>query len=597
MGFALALIFFFVPETFWDRTPHPKKHHHHDHHLISGVRSAISHMMTPGSHKHHTDAVEHHAAQNPEAVEAITGPSKAGFASDGPAQGTIAQRRQKRAATQHVGFADVPSLSVQGAEGASPDGEDDTSAKPPATNESQYGGVYGARTPAEPDRHLEIPGAPRPGIARTESTDPTHLDGWRVWPQGAAPKTPALHNFNSPSYEDPKTHTSSGPSTATEGGVSSATTSTAPLKSAAAPSEAATSSTLDPESGRGPAPAGPLHATTHPLGRASTEGGAPSIASTLNYTRRLQDAAPKTFRETLRPWNGRLRRDRWLRVACRPFILFAYPAVLWATLVYSLSIGWLIVLSEAVAEVYRSSHSYSFTALQAGLVYLSPFIGGVLGTAVAGKLSDVIVRFLARRNDGVYEPEFRLVMALPVLVSTAAGLMGFGWSVEEHDAWIVPTVFFGVISFGCSLGSTTAITFAVDSYRQYAGEALVTLNFSKSEFPPFFLFLRLWDPVLTIHRRRLPRLRLLPLLRRLARVRRPPPRLPRSGRHPGRLPADHHPHVHLRQAPAHVDRAPQHDGALLNPGPSRRDRGHFCMGEVRGLWATRASGFFGSLLC
>src|SRR5438045_6733925 len=47
---------------------------------------------------------------------------------------------------------------------------------------------------------------------------------------------------------------------------------------------------------------------------------------------------------------------------------------------------------------------------------------------------------------------------------------------RSRDRWIVPTIFFGVISFGCSLGSTTAITFCVDSYRQYAGEALVTLN-------------------------------------------------------------------------------------------------------------------------
>lgn len=71
-------------------------------------------------------------------------------------------------------------------------------------------------------------------------------------------------------------------------------------------------------------------------------------------------------------------------------------------------------------------------------------------------------------------------MAIPITISTVIGLMGFGWSVEERDNWIVPTVMFGVISFGCSLGSTTSVTFVVDSYRQYAGEALVTLNFSKS---------------------------------------------------------------------------------------------------------------------
>lgn len=63
-------------------------------------------------------------------------------------------------------------------------------------------------------------------------------------------------------------------------------------------------------------------------------------------------------------------------------------------------------------------------------------------------------------------------------------LLRFGWSAQERDNWMVPTFFFGLISFGCSLGSTTAITFCVDSYRQYAGEALVTLNFSKSKRPP-----------------------------------------------------------------------------------------------------------------
>jgi hypothetical protein len=200
------------------------------------------------------------------------------------------------------------------------------------------------------------------------------------------------------------------------------------------------------------------------------------------YTTQLRSRPPITFVESLKPWNGRLNHVNWFKVMVRPFILFAYPSVLWSTTVYSLSVGWLIVLSESIARIFRSKETYNFSALGTGLVYLSPFIGGVLGTAVAGKLSDKVVRFMSKRNGGIYEPEFRLVMALPTALATAAGLMGFGWSAEEKDAWIVPTVFFGIISFGCSLGSTTSITFCVDSYRQYAGEALVTLNFSKSNF-------------------------------------------------------------------------------------------------------------------
>ncbi|EFQ29591.1 major facilitator superfamily transporter [Colletotrichum graminicola] len=222
--------------------------------------------------------------------------------------------------------------------------------------------------------------------------------------------------------------------------------------------------------------------------------GESSPSMSLAYTETLRNQPAKSFTEQLKPWNGRLNQDRWFKVMLRPFVLFAYPAVFWSAVVYSLSVGWLIVVSESVALIYRNRKSYNFDALQTGLVYLSPFIGGVLGTAVAGKVSDIIVKSMARRNGGLYEPEFRLVMAAPVAVTTVVGLMGFGWSAQERDHWIVPTVFFGIISFGCTLGSTTAITFCVDSYRQYAGEALVTLNFSKNIFHGlvFSLFVTHW---------------------------------------------------------------------------------------------------------
>lgn len=212
------------------------------------------------------------------------------------------------------------------------------------------------------------------------------------------------------------------------------------------------------------------------------------------YTTAMRAMPPKSFSQQLRPFNGRLSKDKWHKVAIRPLILLSYPAVLWSSIVYSCSVGWLIVISESVAVVFMEGHYYHFNALQTGLIYISPFIGGILGTAVAGKVSDIIVKAMARRNGGLYEPEFRLVMAIPVAISTVIGLMGFGWSAQVGDHWIVPTAFFGVVSFGCSLGSTTSITFCVDSYRQYAGEALVTLNFSKNIFHGlvFSLFVTGW---------------------------------------------------------------------------------------------------------
>lgn len=225
-------------------------------------------------------------------------------------------------------------------------------------------------------------------------------------------------------------------------------------------------------------------ASRRPLHRLHSDTDSESLSSFRSagrqpYTIALRGMPPKSFTQQLKPYNGRLSKDKWWKVAIRPLILFSYPAVLWSAVVYACSVGWLIVISESVAVIYREG-IYQFGALQTGLVYISPFVGGILGTAVAGKVSDVIVKAMARRNGGLYEPEFRLVMAIPIAITTVIGLMGFGWSAQVGDHWMVPTAFFGIISFGCSLGSTTSITFCVDSYRQYAGEALVTLNFSKN---------------------------------------------------------------------------------------------------------------------
>lgn len=154
-----------------------------------------------------------------------------------------------------------------------------------------------------------------------------------------------------------------------------------------------------------------------------------------DYTSRMASRPNGSFRTHLLPWHGRLREDeRWLRVAARPFFLFAYPAILWSAITHSCCIGWLVVISESMDVIYRNPNSYHFGAFSTGLVYISAFIGGVLGTAITGKMLNVIVRAMARKNGGVFEPEFRLVMMMPVTITTVVGLMGFGWSAEVQDA-------------------------------------------------------------------------------------------------------------------------------------------------------------------
>lgn len=414
VGFCGILLFFFTPETFWDRTPHPRPKTHSRPNFFRRIsskyvssRQALPHdantekpLATPDS-----ETEKHHKA--PKDVHFASGLETETVGPDTP-------REHRVAFAPLEGTGDDHAL-------------DSPEAKPYSINNG----------------NLDVP---REEIHEDEK--PRSLD-----------IPPSMHLAGPTGKESPATGTTPGQSTPNSG----------------APSRTSSLRSYLPWSPHDP------------------ERQQQDYANRNAYSSHWREQEAKNFVQQLRPWHGRLNRDSWLKVMIRPFILFSYPSVLWSAAVYSCSVGWLIVVSESVAIIYRQGY-YKFSALQTGLVYISPFIGGVLGTAVAGKVSDIIVKAMSRRNGGLYEPEFRLVMALPVAVTTVIGLMGFGWSAQVHDGWIVPTVFFGIISFGCSLGSTTSITFCVDSYRQYAGEALVTLNFSKNIFHGlvFSLFVSGW---------------------------------------------------------------------------------------------------------
>ena len=447
-GFCWVLLFLFVPETFWDRTPRPRARHASKNNSMlsvfrNRVASHVSHHLHPQSKtpllSHQVDGSGSAPLEKTTATQSVTGP-----ALRRPSQ----VHRHPR--SLRVEFAPEDHDSKEKLDN---DGTYDGNVSPP-NGESQP--VAALRmTAASPGKTLDyglknlLSNLPKEVHPHSPASVAFHQYQDRVVPAGGAPPTPNLHTFNSPSYGDVERRQS----------------------------EYFNPGRVSPEM--------------------NVDGGVSSLLerhSLARYTTGLKERPRLTFVQQLKPYNGRLHTDAWLKVAIRPFILYAYPAVLWSSIVYACSVGWLIVISESVAVVYRSPTTYGFSALSAGLIYTSPFIGGILGTAVAGKVSDIIVRAMSKRNGGLYEPEFRLVMAAPVALSTVVGLMGFGWSAKVHDAWIVPTIFFGVISFGCSLGSTTAITFCVDSYRQYAGEALVTLNFSKNIFHGlvFSLFFTNW---------------------------------------------------------------------------------------------------------
>ncbi|KAL6237217.1 major facilitator superfamily domain-containing protein [Aspergillus navahoensis] len=198
------------------------------------------------------------------------------------------------------------------------------------------------------------------------------------------------------------------------------------------------------------------------------------------YTEDLRISPPLRFSQTLRIWNRRLSPTSWFTLAYKPLALLKSPPLLWSAIAYALSLGWLVVLAETIAHLFQSANGYGFTPIQTGLLYLSPLIGTILGSVIGGKISDILARIKAYRNHGVYEPESRLLMMIPAVLATTLGLAGYGWSIETRTHWIVPTVCFGAIYFGCILGSTIAVTYCLDCHKANAIGTQVVLSLAKS---------------------------------------------------------------------------------------------------------------------
>lgn len=230
--------------------------------------------------------------------------------------------------------------------------------------------------------------------------------------------------------------------------------------------------------------------------RGGTNGNAPSPTLDMEeqravpasdqgeaYTEKLQRQPELTFTQTLRPWNGTLRNGRWLKLSFAPAYLLAAPTVMWSAGTYAFSMGWLVVMADSAGYIFQDPDGYGFTPMQNGLLYFSPLIGSILGGAAGGKVSDLVACVRAYRNDGLYEPEFRLLMTIPATIATVVGLVSFGWSVELHYHWAVPTVFYGLVFFGCTINAMTAVTYCIDCHKPAANHALVVLNMAKGELP------------------------------------------------------------------------------------------------------------------
>ncbi|CAK7236181.1 hypothetical protein SCUCBS95973_009520 [Sporothrix curviconia] len=192
-----------------------------------------------------------------------------------------------------------------------------------------------------------------------------------------------------------------------------------------------------------------------------------------------------SYLKSLALFNGRKSDENFFKLFLRPFPLFLQPAFLWASLTQGTLIGWTVFIGVIMAEFFLG-YPLWWDEVKTGYAYTGAFIGAIFGFIIAGLLADWSAKKLTRMNNGIYEPEFRLVLVIPQLVFGVMGLYGFGITIDGmmklKFSWVVPLVFFGFEVCGMVNGAVASSLYIVDAYRDLSIEGFTCLLIFKNFF-------------------------------------------------------------------------------------------------------------------
>ncbi|CUM64707.1 uncharacterized protein PRCAT00002316001 [Priceomyces carsonii] len=178
----------------------------------------------------------------------------------------------------------------------------------------------------------------------------------------------------------------------------------------------------------------------------------------------------------------------WAIVFFKPFLLCSLPAVVWCGILQSIQQMWLTFLLNT-QSLFFALPPYNFSTGMVGVTNLATFVGTILGMFYGGSLVDIMTIFLAKRNNGILEPEFRLWNTFIPLLINGGGLLAYGLGISYGAPWGIP-VCIGQGCLGFSMASMTGIayTYCSDCYPNLVDESVVMISFINNGLATVFTF-------------------------------------------------------------------------------------------------------------
>ncbi|KAI0640296.1 MFS general substrate transporter [Trametes polyzona] len=202
-----------------------------------------------------------------------------------------------------------------------------------------------------------------------------------------------------------------------------------------------------------------------------------AVASDVESISDVSQQATPSYLSQLKIWHGTFSDESIWRIALRPFPFLLSPVTYFLFLSHGMQTVWLSLVPLCSSTIFTLE--YNFTASQIGLTNLGGIVGIVLAMLVTGPLNDWGVVWIARRNRGIYEPEFRLIF----MISMLFGVFGYvGWAVgNDHGMpWIGAVACITMLNFSMVVSGSAAVTYLLDTHGPNALHILALSNFGKN---------------------------------------------------------------------------------------------------------------------
>lgn len=173
---------------------------------------------------------------------------------------------------------------------------------------------------------------------------------------------------------------------------------------------------------------------------------------------------------------------RRLRVGLtRPYrLLITQPILQLLSLLLAYNFGILYIVLSTFATMWIDRYHQSQQS--SGLNYLALVIGYTIAAQIGGPATDAIWARLKQKHGGSTRPEYRVPLMIPGVLLIPAGLLIYGWGVQQKLSWAVPDVGIGVFGCGNILATQAMQAYVMDAFAEHTASASAASQFLRNVF-------------------------------------------------------------------------------------------------------------------